>query len=166
MPSKKEKNVGLSSLLEGLINARIEFILVGGLAAVIQGTPITTVDVDIVHHQTAQNISKLLEFLKSIDARHRRVDDAVIEPTVEHLSGKGHSLFATRLGPLDILAFIEDGRSYEDLIDHTVTIEFHHHMIRVLDLETLIKLKRSSKDLRDRQRLPVLEETLRQLKQK
>jgi hypothetical protein len=33
MPSEKRKNVGLSSLLEGLINARIEFILVGGLAA-------------------------------------------------------------------------------------------------------------------------------------
>jgi hypothetical protein len=165
MPSKKEKKAGLSSLLEGLINAGIEFILVGGLAAVVQGAPITTVDVDIVHQQTSENIIKLLEFLKSIDARHRRVDDAVIEPTVEHLSGKGHSLFATRLGPLDILAFIEDGRSYEDLIDHTVAIEFRNHTIRVLDLETLVKLKRSSKDLRDKQRLPVLEETLRQLKQ-
>jgi hypothetical protein len=165
MPSEKRKNVGLSSLLEGLINARIEFILVGGLAAVVQGAPITTVDVDIVHHQTTQNITKLLEFLKSIDARHRRVDDVVIEPTVEHLSGKGHSLFTTRLGPLDVLAFIEDGRSYKDLIDHTVTIEFRQHTIRVLDLETLVKLKRSSKDPRDKQRLPVLEETLRQLEQ-
>lgn len=165
MPSEKGTNVGLSSLLEGLIHARIEFVLVGGLAAVIQGAPITTVDVDIVHHQTAQNITKLLEFLKSIDARHRRLDNVVIEPTEEHLSGKGHSLFTTRLGPLDVLAFIEDGRSYKDLIDHTITIEFRHHTIRVLDLETLVKLKRSSKDQRDKQRLPILEETLRQLKQ-
>ena len=49
MPSDKgkTKNAGLSALLEGLINAGIEFILVGGLAAVVQGAPITTIDVDI-----------------------------------------------------------------------------------------------------------------------
>ena len=67
MPSGKEKTeiAGLSALLEGLINAGIEFILVGGLAAVVQGAPITTMDVDIVHRQTAENIDKLLDFLKS-----------------------------------------------------------------------------------------------------
>lgn len=49
MPSDKGKteNTGLSALLEGLINAGIEFILEGGLAAVVQGAPITTIDVDI-----------------------------------------------------------------------------------------------------------------------
>ena len=48
MPSDKGKteNAGLSALLESLINAGIEFILVGGLAAVVQGAPITTMDVD------------------------------------------------------------------------------------------------------------------------
>jgi len=49
LPSDKGKteNAGLSALLEGLINAGIEFILVDGLAAVVQGAPITTIDVDI-----------------------------------------------------------------------------------------------------------------------
>lgn len=168
MPSDKGKtqNQGLSALLEGLIDAGIEFILVGGLAAVVQGAPITTMDVDIVHRQTAENIAKLLDFLKSIDAYHRRLDDKVIEPAAEHISGRGHAIFTTRFGPLDVLAIIEEGQSYEDLIDYTVEIEFRGHTIRVLDLEMLIKLKKSSKDPRDNQRLPVLEETLRQLKQK
>lgn len=167
MPSGKEKTeiAGLSALLEGLINAGIEFILVGGLAAVVQGAPITTMDVDIVHLQTSENIDKLIDFLKSIGAYHRRLDDKIIEPTSEHISGRGHALFTTRFGPLDILAIIEEGQSYEDLIDTTVEIEFRGHTIRVLDLETLVKLKKSSKDPKDNQRLPILEETLRQLKQ-
>jgi predicted nucleotidyltransferase len=167
MPSDKGKteNAGLSALLEGLIDAGIEFILVGGLAAVVQGAPITTMDVDIVHRQTTENIAKLLDFLKSIDAYHRRLDDKVIEPTEEHISGKGHALFTTRFGPLDVLAIIEEGKSYEDLIDHTVEIEFRGHTIRVLDLEMLVKLKKSAKDPKDNHRLPILEETLRQLKQ-
>jgi len=167
MPSDKGKteNAGLSALLEGLVDAGIEFILVGGLAAVAQGAPITTMDVDIVHRQTAENIAKLLDFLKSIDAYHRRLDDKVIEPTAEHISGRGHALFTTRFGPLDILAIIEEGQSYEDLIDYTVEIEFRGHTVRVLDLEMLVRLKKSAKDPKDNERLPVLEETLRQLKQ-
>ena len=56
--------------------------------------------------------------------------------------------------------------SYEDLIEHTVEIKFRGHVIRVLDLKMLIKLKRTSKDPKDKQRLPVLEETLRQLEGK
>ena len=52
----------LSALLEGLCKAGIEFIVVGGLAAVIQGAPVTTFDLDIVHRQTGENIHKLLTF--------------------------------------------------------------------------------------------------------
>jgi hypothetical protein len=168
MPSVKGKkeSTGLSTILKGLNEAGVEFILVGGLAAVVQGAPITTMDVDIVHRQTPDNIAKLINFLKSVGAYHRRLDDKVIEPTKEHLSGRGHSLLATRFGPLDVLATIEEGKTYEDLIGHTVEIEFRDQIIHVLDLDMLVELKKSSNDPRDNQRLPVLKETLRQLKQK
>ena len=159
----KQTNANLSEILEGLLEAGIDFILVGGLAAVIQGAPFTTIDVDVVHSQSPQNISKLIDFLKSIEAFHRRLDDKLIEPKERDLSGKGHALFRTRFGPLDVLAFIEEGKSYDDLLDHTVEIEFRGHALRVLDLEMLIKLKRKSQDPRDKQRIAVLEETLRQL---
>jgi predicted nucleotidyltransferase len=167
MPTSSEKPTGpdLGALLEGLVEAGIEFILIGGLAAVVQGAPVTTIDVDIVHKQSSENIAKLLAFLKSIDAFHRRTDDKVIGPTERDISGTGHALFATRLGALDVLAVIEQGKVYEDLLEHTVEIEFRGHTVRVLDLRTLVELKRASTDPRDRQRLPVLEETLRQLEE-
>lgn len=168
MPTSSGKPTGadLSAVLEGLIEAGVEFILVGGLAAVVQGTPVTTMDVDIVHNQSSENIAKLLAFLKSIDAFHRRPDDKMIRPKEGDISGMGHALFTTRLGPLDVLAVIEEGRAYKDILEHTVEIEFRGHTIRVLDLKTLVELKRTSKDLKDRQRLPVLEETLRQVEEK
>ena len=166
MPTSSEKTMtaDLSAILEGLLEAGVDFILVGGLAAVVQGAPVTTMDVDIVHDQSTENVSRLLEFLKSVDAFHRRPDDRIIEPKMSDLSEKGHALFTTRLGPLDVLAFIEEDRTYGDLLENTVPIEFRGYTIRVLDLETLIQLKRTSRDPKDRQRLPVLEETLRQLK--
>ena len=54
------------------------------------------------------------------------------------------SLFMTRFGPLDVLATIEQGQSYDDLIDHTIEIEFRGHVIRVLDLEMLVELKKET----------------------
>jgi hypothetical protein len=144
--------------------AGIDFILVGGLAAVVQGAPVTTIDVDIVHNRSPENIAKLVAFLKSIGAIHRRPDDKVIEPKEDDISGTGHALFTTRLGALDVLAVIEEGRAYEDLLEHTVEIDFRAHTIRVLELEMLIQLKRNSSNPEDVQRLAVFEETLRQLK--
>jgi len=132
---------------------------------VIQGAPITTMDVDVVHSQSPENIVRLLAFLKSIGAVHRRLDDKLIEPKERDLTGKGHVLLTTRIGPLDVLAVIEGGRSYEDLLGHTVEIDFRGHRLKVLDLKTLIELKKDSTDPKDKQRLPVLKETLRQLEE-
>jgi len=103
VPSDKEKpeNAGLSALLEGLTDAGIEFILVGGLAAVVRGSPITTIDVDIVHRQTADNIGKLLAFLKSIDAYHRRLDDKIIEPAAKPLMAATTGLGIRRISSMD-----------------------------------------------------------------
>ena len=167
MPSGVKETAGadLSALLEGLAEADVEFVLVGGLAAVVQGSPITTMDVDIVHCRSSGNITRLIGFLKSIDAVYRRPDDKIIEPTEADLSQMGHMLFSTRLGPVDVLAFIEERKVYEDLLEHTVEIMFRGHILRVLELKMLIELKRISRDPKDRQRIPVLEETLRQLYQ-
>ncbi len=162
---RKPTSASLGDLLEGLLDAGVDFILVGGLAAVIQGAPVTTMDVDVVHSQSPQNIARLFAFLRSVDAVQRRLDDKLIEPKERDLSGKGHVLLTTQIGPLDVLAVIEGGRSYEDLLGHTVEIDFRGHTLRVLNLETLIELKKTSTDLKDKQRLPVLKETLRQLEE-
>jgi predicted nucleotidyltransferase len=161
----KQRIINLGDLIEGLSEAGIEFIIVGGLAAVIQGAPITTIDLDIVHHQKKDNILKLLNFLKQIDAHYRRPDDKIIEPEEQDIAAKGHVLLSTNFGPLDVLAFIENGYSYQDILPNSVEIEFRGYKIRVLELETLIELKRHSMDSKDLFRLSVLEETLRQKEQ-
>jgi len=167
MPSRKGnlKAADLSALLKGLSEAGIEFIVVGGIAAVAQGAPITTFDLDIVHHQTDENIKRLFEFLKSIDAYQRRPDDKIIEPTEEDLKGKGHILLKTRYGPLDVLAFIEKGQGFNELLTDAVEIEFHGYKVYILSLHALLDLKRDSNDPKDRYRFPILEETLRQIRE-
>jgi hypothetical protein len=63
------------------------------------------------------------------------------------------------------LAVIEQERAYGDLLEHSVEIEFRNHTIRILDLKMLVQLKCISTNPKDMQRLPVLEETLRQLEE-
>ena len=61
----------LQALLAKLSDAGVEFIIVGGAAAVMQGAPITTNDLDIVHRRTPENVARLLEVLQQIDATMR-----------------------------------------------------------------------------------------------
>ena len=79
-------------------------------------------DVDIVHNQSPENIAKLLSFLKSIVAFQRRPDDKLIEPKKGDISEKDHALFTSQLGLFDVLAVIEEGKTYVDLFEHTVEI--------------------------------------------
>jgi len=156
----------LGALLEALLDAGVNFILVGGLAAVVQGAPLTTMDADIVHQCASDNIERLADLLESLQAVYRRPDDKTIPVNKDDLSGRGHLLLSTRLGPLDVLAFIENQHTYDDLIAHTVPIAFRGRTLRVLSLGKLVELKNASRHPKDRQQLAVLEETLRQVKGK
>jgi hypothetical protein len=96
-----------------------------------------------------------------------RANDNALRAILElrHAYRQQKTNFTTRFGPLDVLAAIEEGRAYGDLLEHSVEIKFRGHTIRVLDLKMLIQLKRTSTDPKDRRCLPVLEATLRQLEQ-
>jgi hypothetical protein len=54
----------------------------------------------------------------------------------------------------------------EELIANSTEIDFQGYKVSVLNLETILELKRDSKDPRDRQRLPIYEETLKLLRDK
>lgn len=151
----------LASLLSILATSDVELIVVGMLAAVAQGAPVTTHDVDIVHRRTPDNIARLLAVLTDLDARYRGHGDKVLRPTAEILAGPGHSLLVTRLGFLDVLGAIEGDRDYDALLPHSTEIPLAGRSLRVLDLETIVEFKRGSTRRKDQIALPVLEEALR-----
>jgi len=162
MPSNIKPPVSdLSSLLKKLRNARVEFILVGGLAAVAQGAPITTFDLDIVHRRTDKNIKRLFKFLQSVNAYQRRPDDKVISIDAMDFHGQGHQLLITDLGPLDVLSTIEKKMGYDELLPLAAEIELGGKQIRVLGLESIISLKNDTTDPQERYRLQIYKDTLR-----
>ena len=155
----------LTTLLARLAASGADFLLVGGLAAVAQGAPLSTIDVDVVHRRDDGNVALLLAFLASVDARYRgRPAGQVLRPTREALLGDGHQLLITDLGPLDLLGAIEGGRDYPSLLPEAVTVSVEGHPVRVVRLEALAELKRGSRDSKGRLTFAILEETLRKKK--
>ena len=48
------------AILQTLAKHQVDFIVVGGVGAVLQGAPISTFDLDVVHSRTSDNIDRLL----------------------------------------------------------------------------------------------------------
>jgi hypothetical protein len=147
-------------ILRLLAARRIEFIVVGMAAGVLRGAPTTTLDLDIVHRRSAENVSRLLEALSTLEAVYRH-DRRGLKPTPSHLMSPGHQLLSTKYGDLDCLGAIGDQQSYEDLLQRAPEIELERGLsLRVIDLRTLIELKEKAGRPKDLATLPLLRATL------
>jgi hypothetical protein len=145
----------------------VEFLIVGGVAAVLQGAPINTFDLDVVHSTDPANVSRALAALQELDAIYRAQPDLRLRPAASHLSSAGHQLLITRLGPLDLLGSIGKGRTYPDLLTHTTEMKVGPSLsIRVLDLETQIVVKEEVGGEKDQAALPILRRTLEELRKR
>ncbi len=152
-----------SAILRALHAERVDFILVGGLSAVLHGAPVHTFDVDIVHSREGVNVERLLNVLESLDAMFRMQPERRIRPSLSHLAGKGHLNLITKFGPLDVLGTVGHDLDYGALLEHSSEkIIAEGIAIRVLDLETLVALKEDIGGEKDRATLHVLRRTLEQ----
>lgn len=147
--------------LRAFHEAGVEFILVGGLAAALNGAPVNTFDIDIVHSRDAGNIARILPVLEALDAIFRMQPERRLKPNASHLASTGHQNLLTRLGPLDLLGTIGRNLGYPDLLPHSIELEIGEGLrIRVLNLETLIALKEQRGGEKDLAVLPILRRTL------
>ena len=147
-------------ILEVLNHHQVEFIVVGGVAAVIHGAPTTTFDLDTLVRLDQANAERLARALSQLEARFRE-HRKTIRPTVEDILAGGHLLLMTRAGPLDVLGYIGETQRYEDLLSDSSEIRMNVGYLRVLDLEALIAEKKRMGRLKDNAAVELLEEVLR-----
>jgi hypothetical protein len=146
-------------ILQLLDRHGVEYVVVGGVAAVLQGAPVTTFDIDALVKVDATNADRLLAALQSLDARYREHDS--LQPTRDDLLAGGHLLLMTNSGPLDVLGFIGGGKRYEDVTDATATIAVGDLAVRVLGIEALIEEKKGLGRDKDVATVRLLETVLR-----
>jgi hypothetical protein len=147
-------------ILRTLQTHRVDFIVVGGVSAVLHGAPVSTFDLDIIHDRSPENVDRLVSALATLHAYYRCRPGQRIHPAAAHLSGPGHQLLLTDAGPLDVLGALGE-TEYKDLLNDTT--EFNLEGIpglRVLNLDRLIQLKEAAGREKDHAVLPVLRRTL------
>jgi hypothetical protein len=147
-------------LLQVLDHHDVSYIVVGGVAAIVEGAPVTTLDLDIVYEQTAENTEHLTEALLSINAHYRDPAGRYIVPDQRRLMTTRTNLLATDLGPLDVLSEIGEGERYYQLLGFTRVRTIGGIEVRILGLEKVIETKEAANRDKDRAVLPVLRKTL------
>jgi hypothetical protein len=148
-------------LLHVLSTSKVDFILVGGIAATVHGAARLTQDLDIVYSRSHANLERLAAALAPYQPYLRGVppglpfrwDSATLE------RGLNFTL-TTSLGDLDLLGEITGGGGYEDLVSHSSSIEIFGETCCCLDLPALIHVKRAAGRPRDLEALAELEALL------
>jgi hypothetical protein len=149
------------AILQVLSEHHVDFIVIGGVCAVLHGAPLATFDIDIVHSRAPENVERLHAALLSLDTYYREHGERRLVPQIAHLTGPGHHLLMTRAGPLDVLGEVTWGRVYDDLLGQTVEFEIERGLrIRALSLPALISMKEKTGREKDLAVLPLLRSTL------
>lgn len=152
--------IKFDEILKVLVEHGVELILVGGVAAALEGAPLSTLDVDVVILQSEENIPPLLAALRALDARYIDPAGRHIVPDANKLATLRMHRLSTAFGPLDVMETIGHGLAYADLLGDTQVMEVAGVQVRVLGLETIIRSKEQANRDKDRAALPILRRTL------
>ncbi len=159
-PSGVDAPLNFVELLRVLTQHQVDFILVGGVAANLEGAPVSTFDLDILFHSTDENRQRLLAALQQLDARYFDFAGRDIRPDLPKLVDMKLHRLLTLQGPLDVLGTIGDGLDYGQLVAHTRQHPVEDFQVRTLSLEKIILSKEQADRDKDRAVLPILRRTL------
>jgi hypothetical protein len=148
---------------ECLIAHQVDFVLIGGIAARLWGSPTVTGDLDICHSKAPQNIGKLVEALHVMEARMRGAEGVDFPMTASFLLSSDNFTFTTIYGALDCLAHPAGVDGFGELAQHAEPMDLGSIQILVASLQDIMVMKKASgrrKDLIELEVLGALQEEL------
>ena len=148
----------LSELTRRLIEARVEFVLVGGFAAVAHGVTLVTRDVDVCCRFNEANLNRIEKALAGLHPAHRSRPDLPLALTPRQCATLKNLYLTTDLGIVDCLSEVLGVGDFDSVLAHSIELELPFGNCRILDLEALIRAKEAMN--RDHDRI-----TVRQLKE-
>lgn len=153
----------IAALLGALQRHRVRFVLIGGMAGVVHGSPFPTEDIDITPEQSRENLVRLSGALAEVGARVRTegVDGGLpFTHDADSLAAVQVWNLTTPHGDLDI-SFIPHGTDgYEDLIRDAADTSIMGLSIHVASLADVIRSKQAANRPKDQRVLPTLREIL------
>jgi predicted nucleotidyltransferase len=156
----------LKALLKRLLDHNVDFVLAGGLACVVHGSPLVTQDVDICVFFDDLQIAKLREALKDLDPKFRMNPN--FKPSFLDHPKRSNELkniyLETSLGILDMMSELQPIGDFQAVSRRAVTVRLYGHDCKVVSLEDLISIKEMMSRPKDKEALLHLREILKRIK--
>ena len=150
-----------AGLLRRLLDARVEFILVGGVAAIVHGSARATFDVDVVYQRSPDNITRLVQALAPFRPYLRGAPPGLPFTFDADTVRRGLNFtLETTLGDIDLLGEVAGGGTYDALVSDCMTVDLFGSACRSVTLETLVRLKRAAGRPKDLEIIAELETLL------
>lgn len=130
--------------LNRLHRQNVEFVLVGGSAAVVHGVSVVTEDVDLCAPLEPLNLQRILDAIGDLDPRWRMTPDRRPVPTdARQLVGYKNLYLVTRLGQLDILGEISGIGGFDAVKNYSEIANLGGLSCPILTIEGLILAKQA-----------------------
>lgn len=150
----------VDELLATLERHGVRYIIIGGQAGRIWGSPSITEDFDAAYARDDDNLERTAAALRDLEARLRVPgDDDVDLPfqlDAEALKKGFNFTFRTRAGDLDLLGLPAGVNGYEELEPNAVSMQLGGHTVLVADLDDLIRMKIAAGRPKDRIEVEIL----------
>lgn len=148
-------------ILGVLAQHEVRFVVIGGFAGNLRGTPDVTQDLDICYARDDDNLRRLASALADLEARLRvaREPDADLpfQLDVQALRLGDSFTFTTRLGDLDVLGTPSGTNGFDDLDRGASHLDAADMTVGVASIDDLIRMKRASARRKDVVQLEHLE---------
>jgi predicted nucleotidyltransferase len=156
----------INRLLQRLCDADIDFVIVGGFAAMLHGSSLLTRDLDVCAVLTRESVAKLREILSDLHPEHRLTSQKLSfldnpDPDVDVMN----LYLRTDFGPVDFLGSITGVGDFASVRANAIEVELFGRRCRVMSLDDLIRAKEAigrDKDVQAVIQLRAIREKLKQ----
>jgi hypothetical protein len=147
--------------VQALCNAEVEFVVIGGVSAILHGSARVTFDIDVCYSRDRSNLKRLAAALAPFHPRPQGFP-AELPFVWDETTLRNSTVLTlqTDLGEIDLLAEVAGLGGWDEVSARSVKIDAFERTISILDLPSLIQAKRAAGREKDLAALPELESLL------
>lgn len=146
------------SMLQGLREGRVAFVVIGGIAAAAHGSRRVTDDLDICYDASEANVTRLARLLAGWEAYPRGIERGLpFFMDTKQFRVTPLMTLTGREGFIDVLDEVKGVGGFAECRSRSVDIKAFDIRFRILDLDALIDAKRAAGRPKDIDQIPELE---------
>lgn len=148
----------LTDIIERLVKHDVDFVLVGGLAAVTHGSSMTTQDIDICCNFSPENLLRIQSSLADLNPVHRMTSNRIpLQLTEEYCKSLKNIYLDTDWGQLDCISEVLGLGNFDVVKRKSETIKLDGAECRILSIDALITAKKAMARPKDIETIKQLE---------